>query len=354
MVSKITQAVGIEAYGGVENLKLLKCPLPELRPHDLLVRIQAFAMNPLDSLKRNVPIFAIKPPSPENPMILGWDAAGVVEETGSEVTLYKKGDEVFFSGDPTRPGCNAQLMVVDERVVGCKPKTLSWAEAAAIPLTGLTAWEALEENMSISLNKEQNKDKTILFIAGAGGVGSIGIQLAKVVFGLKVVATASRQESVDFCKKMGADYVINHQKNLGDELKNIGLQGVDYILCGTPLKEALYDQLTNIINPLGVIVGVSLPAPVEKIDLSKIFPRRAKVSMQMMPSRILFNYNVQKHKEILDSMSKLLDEKKLFTTLTKVQDFSLEKLREEHISLEKSTNIGKSVMVKVQEFFEKN
>ena len=271
MVSKVCPAIGIEEYGPVTNLKLVKLSLPVLSQRDLLIRIQAIAFNPIDHIKRQYPICVHQDPSPSNPHVLGWDASGIVEEVGSEVKLYKKGDEVFFAGDPSRPGCNAQFMVIDERIVGVKPKSLNWAEAAGLPLTALTVWEAIEEQMHISLDKEKNKQKTILFVAGAGGVGSIGIQLAKTVFGLKVVATASRKDTVDFCKKMGADYVINHKNNLKQELENVGLKGVDY--------------------------------------------------------------------------------KKIVNTVTKVEPFSLENVKAGQNDCEKGTNIGKTALDKVQEYF---
>jgi len=349
MASKVCLAVGIEEYGGIENLKILKLNLPPLKPKDLLVRIQAIALNPVDAIKRKYPFLA-QAPSPENPQILGWDASGVVEEVGTETKFYKKGDEVFFAGDGSRPGCNAQFMVIDERIVGFKPKNLNWAESAALPLTSLTVWEALEENMKISLNKEQNKHKIILFMGGAGGIGSIGIQLAKVVFGLKVVASASRKESAEYCKKMGADYVINHKNNLKTELDAFGIHGIDYILHGAVLTDALFTQFVEISNPNGVICGINIGAG-EKFDVMKGFMKRINLTVECMFSRPYLNYDLEKHKQILDNVSKLLEEKKIFTTLTKVENFNLESVKTSHIELEKGTNIGKTVLEKIQEYF---
>ena len=348
MVSKVISAIGIEEFGGVENLKLLKISLPPLGPRDILVKIQAIALNPIDYIKRKYPLFSANP-SVQNPQVLGWDASGIVEEVGSEVVFYKIGDEVIFAGDASKFGCNAPLMIIDERIVGNKPKTLNWAEAAAVPLTSLTVWESLEENMKIGFDKEVNKNKTILFVAGAGGVGSIGIQLAKVVFGLKVVATASRVESADFCKKMGADFIINHKNNLKSELESVGVKGVDYVLVGTGLSQALFDQLAEIINPMGVIVGINLAG--DKFDMFKVFAKRVSLSLEVMFSRALYKYDMEKQKQILDNVSKLLDEKKIVTTLTKTENFSLEKVKEGHIEMEKGTNIGKTVLVKVPEYF---
>ena len=350
MVSKVCPAIGIEAYGPVTNLKLVQLPLPALSQRDLLIRIQAIAFNPIDYLKRQYPICVHQDPSPSNPHVLGWDASGIVEEVGSEVKFYKKGDEVFFAGDASRPGCNAQFMVIDERIVGVKPKSLNWAEAAGLPLTALTVWEALAEQMNISLDKEKNKHKTILFVAGAGGVGSIGIQLAKTVFGLTVVATASRKETVDFCKKMGADYVINHKNNLKQELENLGLKGVDYVLNGTALTEALFGDLAEITFPRGVIIAINL-APGAKYDLSKLFVKRITIGIEFMFSRAFLNYELEKQKEILDNVSKLIDDKKIVNTVTKVEPFSLENVKAGHNDCEKGTNIGKTALEKVQEYF---
>lgn len=348
MVSRSFPAIGIEALGPTDNLKLITHVLPSLRPHDLLIRIQAVALNPIDSIKRNIILFG-PAPTPENPLILGWDASGIVEEVGSEVSLYKKGDEVFFAGDASRPGCNAQFMAIDERIVGIKPKTLSWGEAAAVPLTGITVWESIEESMGVSLsNKESNKNKVILFIAGAGGIGSIGIQLAKIVFGLTVVATASRKESIEYCKKMGADYVINHKNNLKSELENVGLKGVDYILCGAFFNEAVYEQCAEILNTLGNIVVIT---PSEKIDVFKLFVKRGRISGETMFSRPLVGSDLEKQKKILDTISKMLDEKQIVSTLQKLDKFSLDNLKEEHKNLEKGTNIGKTVLDGVQEYF---
>ena len=350
MVSKVCPAIGIEAYGPVTNLKLVQLPLPALSQRDLLIRIQAIAFNPIDYLKRQYPICVHQDPSPSNPHVLGWDASGIVEEVGSEVKFYNKGDEVFFAGDASRPGCNAQFMVIDERIVGVKPKSLNWAEAAGLPLTALTVWEAIEEHMHVGFDKEKNKEKIILFVAGAGGVGSIGIQLAKMVFGLKVVATASRKDTVEFCKKMGADYVINHKNNLKQELEGIGLKGVDYVLNATKMTDVQLGELGEIVFPRGVIVAINFAAG-EKFDLAKLFIKRINIAIELMFSRPLLKFDLEKQKEILDNVSKLIDEKKLVCTVTKIQPFNLENVKAGHSDCEKGTNIGKTALDNVQEYF---
>lgn len=192
--------------------------------HELLVKIKAIAVNPVDfKIRQN----AAKDTVLEQPKIIGWDAAGVVEAVGENVTLFKVGDEVYYAGDITKSGCNAEFQVIDERIVGKKPKSLNEEAAAAIPLTALTAWEILFDRIRISAEKD--KGKTLLIIGGAGGVGSIAIQLAKKIANLKVIATASRPQTIEWCKQMGADVVVNH-KNLLDEVRNAGFQFVDFIV----------------------------------------------------------------------------------------------------------------------------
>ena len=214
--------------------------------HDLLVAIKAISVNPLDTKVRRG---TIPPPENENmPRILGWDAAGEVIAVGSDCRLFDEGDAVYYAGSITRPGTNCEFHLVDERIVGRKPKSLSFEEAAAMPLTTITAWEVLYDRLSlysdtirknalpeISTSNDSDKNKrhslsSILIIGGAGGVGSIAIQLAKNLVnhtsslstsfpGINVIATASRSESVEWCKKMGADYVINHHKDLKSQRK---------------------------------------------------------------------------------------------------------------------------------------
>jgi NADPH2:quinone reductase len=221
------KAISHSEYGGPEVLQFVTVPQPTLQPRDLLVRVKAFAVNPVDAKRRRAG------PSPLLfPKILGFDGAGIVEQVGSETTLFHVVDEVYFAGDATRQGCYAEFVAIDERIVGHKPKTLSFSEAAAIPLTGLTAWEAYFEQMHLEPKPNVNKG-TLLIFGGAGGVGSIAIQIAKGVANLRVIATASRSASVEYCRRMGADEVIDHSKELGPQLRALGLDGVDYILnCG--------------------------------------------------------------------------------------------------------------------------
>ncbi|WP_146257773.1 alcohol dehydrogenase catalytic domain-containing protein, partial [Stenotrophomonas maltophilia] len=195
---------------------LLPPPLPP-RGRDLLVRIEAVSVNPVDAKQRA----ATDPAALETPRVLGWDAAGVVEAIGDEASLFASGDEVYFAGDVTRPGCNAQYQWVDERLVARKPTTLDFAEAAALPLTTLTAWELLFQRMPLQLDGRRHVGQHLLVIGGAGGVGSMAIQLARHA-GFEVIATASREASIDWCRQMGATHVIDHRQPLQPQVQALG------------------------------------------------------------------------------------------------------------------------------------
>ena len=187
---------------------------------DILVEIKAISVNPVDGKVRKS---AALNKTLDTPRILGFDAAGVVVGVGDQVKNYKLGDEVYYAGDITKPGSNQQFQVVDEAIVGNKPKSLSFSQAAAIPLTAITAYEALFERLSISKNPS-DKNKIILIVGGAGGVGSIAIQLAKKLTQLQVIATASKAESIEWVKQLGADYVINHRNDLNEEIRHLEMK----------------------------------------------------------------------------------------------------------------------------------
>lgn len=196
-------------------------PMPQPGDYDLLVEVKAVSVNPVDtkvhaSLKQN---------GLAAPRVLGWDASGIVTAVGSKVNGFKTGDEVYYAGDITRPGSNASHQLIDSRIVGHKPRTLSWAAAAAIPLTALTAWEGLFERLHI---QEAGDDKTLLIIGGAGGVGSLAIPFARLHSKAKIIATASREDSAQWCRDRGADLVVSYH-DLPGELSKQGIKFVDYI-----------------------------------------------------------------------------------------------------------------------------
>lgn len=261
----------------------------------------------------------------------------VVEAIGNEISLFKIGDEVYYAGDITKPGCNAEFQVIDERIVGKKPKSLSDEAAAAMPLTSLTAWEILFDR--IRINAEKDKGKTLLIIAGAGGVGSIAIQLAKKIAGLKVIATASRPETVDWCKKMGADVVVNH-KNLVDEVRNAGFQFIDFIVDFVDTN-AYWDSMAELIKPQGHIASITGSA--NPVALNKLKTKSASFSWEFMYTRSSFQTEdmIEQH-HILNKVADLLDEGVLVNTLTQtLTGLSAETLKKAHKQLESATTIGK-------------
>jgi zinc-binding alcohol dehydrogenase family protein len=212
------KAIGYNRAGPItapDALIEFETEAPGLGPRDLLVEVRGIAVNPVD-----VKVRANMAPD-KGTKIIGYDAAGVVREVGSDVGIFKVGDEVYYAGDITRPGTNSEFHAVDERIVGKKPKSLGFAEAAGFPLNSITAWEILFD--SFALKEGQGKGESLLIIGGAGGVGSILIQLAGKLTGLTVIATASRPETTEWVKKMGADYVINHRESLVDQIKALEL-----------------------------------------------------------------------------------------------------------------------------------
>ncbi len=306
--------------------------------HDLLVKIQAISVNPVDyKIRESV----AKDKEFDTPKIIGWDAVGTVEAVGDKTTLFKVGDAVYYAGDVTRSGSNAEYQLVDERIVGRKPKKLSIAEAAAMPLTSLTAYESLFDRIKIDPKKD--KGKTVLILAGAGGVGSIAIQLAKKVAGLTVIATSSRPDSIAWCKKMGADFVVNH-RDLKAELDKIGHSQVDYILDFVDL-EGYWDLAAEIIKPQGHIVSITGSS--KPLDLNVLKSKSVTFSWELMYTRSMFTTNdMARQHEILNHVAQLLDDGTLKSTLTTtIEGFTADNLKRAHALQESGKSIGKTVIL---------
>ncbi|HBS24171.1 MULTISPECIES: zinc-binding alcohol dehydrogenase family protein [Thalassospira] len=307
---------------------------PKAEGRDILVRVKGIAVNPVD--------FKVRRGKADdgNFKILGWDAAGVVEAVGEDVTLFRPGDEVWYAGDVTRSGSNTQFQLVDERIVAPKPKSLGFADAAALPLTAITAWEALFDRMMIDRNaKDANAGKTLLVIGGAGGVGSIAIQLGKLA-GLTVIATASRPETIDWVKDLGADQVINHRNPLNDELKAIGITHVDYILC-TSETDQYFDVMAEIITPQGRIATITEAKESHNVDLLKA--KSASFSYEFMFTRSMFQTPdmIEQHK-LLATVADLIDAGTLKNTANEsFGALTPESLRKAHALLESGKAIGK-------------
>lgn len=320
-----------------ESFIEFETPVPEPKGRDLLVKIKAISVNPVDFKIRQS---SAKDTVLETPKVIGWDAVGTVEAVGEDVTLFKTGDEVYYAGDLTRSGSNTAYQLVDERIAGFKPETLTPTEAAAMPLTALTAWESLYDRIRIS--EQKDKGKSILIIGGAGGVGSIAIQLARKISGLKVIATASRPETKDWCKAMGADVVVDH-KNLVEEVRAAGLREVDFILDFVDLN-SYWDDLVELIKPQGHIVSITGSAT--PIALNKLKNKSVTFSWELMYTRSMYQTEDMKQQHhILNELAKLLDNGTLKTTLNQtLKGFTVKNLKEAHRLLESGKTIGKVVI----------
>ncbi|MDC6362618.1 MULTISPECIES: zinc-binding alcohol dehydrogenase family protein [Flavobacteriaceae] len=307
---------------------------PSPKGHDLLVKVGAISVNPVDyKMRQN----SLKGKSLDEPKVIGWDAVGVVEAVGDSVSLFKKGDKVFYAGDITRPGSNQEFQLIDERIVGFAPKNIKKEAAAAMPLTGLTAWEILFDRLRIS--PEKDKGKSVLIIGGAGGVGSVAIQLAKKVAGLQVVATASRPETVAWCKSMGADHVVNHQ-DLLNEMRKTGFETVDYILDFVDANQ-YWDAFVQLIKPQGSIGSIS--DPTQPVNLRQLKSKSVSFHWELMFTRSMFATDDMKEQHhILNCLASLLDDGTLQSTLnTTLHDFTVENLKKAHEILETNATIGK-------------
>lgn len=319
-------------------LEFMTLPRPEPRPGDVLVRVRATSVNPVDGkVRRGGPAGE---PVPDAPRILGWDGAGVVVQVGSAAGRFEVGDEVYFAGDITRPGAYAEYVAVDERIVARKPASLSFAEAAAVPLVALTAWEALVETMGLA-NPRPKPGCSLLIVGGAGGVGSMAIQVAKRVCGqTTVIATASRPASADYCRQMGADAVIDHSGDLAVQLKRLGLDGVDYILNTAELHN--FPRLVEVLNPLGHICSIVVGQAGKSLDVSGLMPKRGTLSFELMFVRPRLEVEPEKQGQILGRVAELLDEGVLVGTASQVMDWT--DVQQAHEAIETGHTIGKIVL----------
>ncbi|WP_246029190.1 zinc-binding alcohol dehydrogenase family protein [Paenibacillus humicus] len=334
------KAVGLTRYLPIENpasLVDVVVEKPRATGRDILVKVIAISVNPVDTKVR-----APKDRVEEVPKILGWDVAGIVEEVGPDCSLFRPGDEVFYAGSIARQGGNSEYHLVDERIVGRKPASLNFAEAAALPLTSITAWEALFTRMSISPDSDANKGKSLLIIGAAGGVGSIAIQLAKQA-GLIVIGTASRPETVDWVKSMGADYTINHHEPLLPQLEAIGFSSVPYIFCLNALEKH-WAGISEAVSPQGVVCAIDDPA--SPLNLNLLKQKSATFVWEFMFTRSLYETDdmIEQHL-LLNLIADAVDHQQLKTTLSEVLGpISAEHLRQAHKLLESNRTIGKVVL----------
>jgi zinc-binding alcohol dehydrogenase family protein len=330
------KAIGYNTKGDVDVLTEIEALRPTPGPRDLLVSVKAISVNPVDTKRRRWE----QPSTAPDYMILGYDAAGVVETIGNEVSLFKPGDAVFYAGARDRPGSNAEFQLVDERIVGPKPKSLSFAEAAALPLTSITAWEILFDRMNIPYGPKKASG-TLLVLNGAGGVGSMTVQLATHLTGLTVIATASRPETIAWVRELGAKHVADHSKSIDEAIKAIGFAGVDYIAAITTTPGS-GPSIVNAINPQGHITLI------DNFDES-IMPFKAKsitISWEMMFTRSLFQTaDMDAQHRLLSEVSALIDAGVLRSTMTKnLGRITAENLQLAHRAVEGGRAIGKVVL----------
>jgi zinc-binding alcohol dehydrogenase family protein len=315
---------------------LLDVTLPEPTPgaRDLKVRIHAVSVNPVDTKVRK----RAAPPAGEH-KVLGWDAAGVVEAVGPQVTLFKPGDRVWYAGDITRPGSNAELQCVDERIVGRMPASLSFAQSAALPLTAITAWEVLFDRLEVN-----DKTQGVLLIVGAaGGVGSIMVQLARQLTGLTVIATASRPETQAWVRELGAHHVIDHSQPLTAELQRVGVPAVTHVASLTQ-TDRHYAEIVKALAPQGRLGLIDDPA--QPLDVMLLKGKSLSLRWESMFTRSMFQTpDMQSQHELLNRVSELVDAGRLRTTLGEhFGAINATNLKRAHAFIESGTARGKVVL----------
>ena len=324
-----------------ESLTDIELPQPVASGRDLLVKVKAIAVNPVDyKIRQNVA------PDDGNYKVIGWDAVGEVVATGESATQFKPGDAVYYAGDLNRQGTNAEYQLVDERLVGSKPKSLSDAEAAALPLTTITAWELLFEHLAIkqqSPDSKEKSDEVILVVGAAGGVGSILIQIAKVITGATIIATASRESSQAWVKKLGADHVVDHTKALQPQVEDLGIGQVTHIasLNGTA---SYFESYTDLLVPFGKIAMIDDPG--KPLDVMKLKLKSQSLHIEFMFARSMFNAaDMDEQSKLLTRVADLVDQGYIQTTSGKnLGTINAENLKAAHAELESGKAIGKIVL----------
>lgn len=331
------KAIGFKENLDIENkhsLQDIEVPTPKASGKDVLVEVKAISVNPVDyKIRKN------RKPNDDQWEIIGWDASGIVKEVGEDVTLFEVGEEVWYAGDLKRQGSNAQFQLIDERIVGKKPKSLSFAEAAAMPLTSLTAWEILFERVKVD---KEDSNKSILIVGAAGGVGSIMVQLAKKLTKLKVIGTASRDVTRNWLTELGADVVIDHSNKLSEEFKKEGLPEADYIM-GINATGQHFDEIVKVINPQGKFGFIDDP---KVLNANAFKPKSVSIHYELMFTRSLFQTPdmIEQH-HILNKVSELVDQGSIKTSLGEhFGKINAENLRRAHQLVESGKSKGKIVL----------
>ncbi len=314
-----------------QSLYETELPKPQPGAHDLLVKIRAISVNPVDTKVRN------GAPT-DTPRILGWDAVGEVEAVGGSVTLFQPGDEVFYAGSIVRPGAYAEYGLVDERIAGHKPRSLDDADAAALPLTSLTAWELLFDRLQVG----EKEDAALLIVGAGGGVGSIMTQLARQLTSLTVIGTASRPETAEWVKSLGAHHVIDHSRPLAEELNKIGIDQVRYVASLTHTDKH-FPQIVEALAPQGRMGVIDDPAVLDVMPLKR---KAVSLHWELMFTRAIFQTaDMQRQHQILENVSRLIDNGTLRSTLgDHYGQINAQNLRKAHALIESGKARGKIVL----------
>ena len=318
----------------VNSLQDIELDMPKATGKDILVEVKGISVNPVDYKIR-----ANRPAPDGEWSVIGWDATGVVKEVGEDVTLFKVGDEVWYAGDLNRQGSNAEYQLVDERIVGKKPVSLSFAEAAALPLTTLTAYEMLFDRLEVS---KEDANKSILVIGAAGGVGSILVQLAKKLTKLNIIGTASREKTISWLKELGADTVINHRNKLSEEFEKYNLPAPEYVV-SLNATEHHVDEIAKLIKPQGKFGFIDDP---KSLNVMPFKGKAVSTHIELMFTRSMFQTDdmVEQH-NILNEVSELIDNGTVRTTLGEnFGTINAENLRKAHAFLETGKAKGKIVL----------
>ncbi|WP_267222110.1 zinc-binding alcohol dehydrogenase family protein [Dyella silvae] len=319
-----------------QSLLDVELPVPVVQGRDLLVKVEAVSVNPVDTKVRK----RVDPQGADK--VLGWDAAGTVVAVGADVTLFKPGDEVFYAGAIDRPGSNAEFQLVDERIVGRKPSTLDFAHAAAMPLTTITAWELLFDRLGVPRGSSA-RSGVVLVVGGAGGVGSMAIQLARRLTNYTVIGTASREDTRAWVKEMGAHHVVDHHGDLVAAVKAVAPQGVDVALSLTHTDQH-FAALAELLKPQGKLGLIDDPATPPDIRLLKA--KSQSLHWESMFTRSLFHTDdMQAQHQLLNEAADLVDAGVLRSTLREnLGTISAANVRRAHVQLESASTIGKLVL----------
>ncbi|ENY81149.1 zinc-binding alcohol dehydrogenase family protein [Sphingopyxis sp. MC1] len=333
------KAVGYKVPGPIaEDAALvdIELPQPVAAGYDILVEVKAVSVNPVDYKVRGS-----SPPADGEWKVLGWDASGIVREVGPDVTQFQPGDEVYYAGSITRPGTNVEFHLVDARIVGRKPASLDWAEAAALPLTTLTAWEAMFDRLDVA-KPVPGAAPAILIIGGAGGVGSIAIQIARQRTDLTVITTASRAETQEWVKELGAHHVIDHRRPLAAQIAELGIGAPAFVFSTTHTEQHAAD-IAELIAPQGRFALIDDP---RAFDIM-LFKRKAvSIHHELMFTRSIYGTpDMHEQGKILDALAVLVDEGKIRTTLTeRLSPINAANLKTVHALIESGAAKGKTVL----------